>query len=164
MSKIKSKNLSLTKIETKLTWKKLVLKSSKLKQIKKLEGWLNENNYLIDNNITTEPQASGLYYIETLEGTGNAPTNGQQVAVHYTGKLLDGSVFDSSIGKLPFTFPLGYGYVIAGWDEGIALMKKGGKATLIIPSSLGYGSSGSGSTIPPYSNLVFDVELVDIGM
>lgn len=120
--------------------------------------------YLIDNNITTEPQASGLYYIETLEGTGNAPTNSQQVAVHYTGKLLDGSVFDSSIGKLPFTFPLGYGYVIAGWDEGIALMKKGGKATLIIPSSLGYGSSGSGSTIPPYSNLVFDVELVDIGM
>lgn len=120
--------------------------------------------YLIDNNITTEPQASGLYYIETLAGTGNAPLNGQQVAVHYTGKLLDGSVFDSSIGKLPFTFPLGYGYVIAGWDEGIALMKKGGKATLIIPSSLGYGSSGSGSTIPPYSTLVFDVELVEIGM
>ena len=119
--------------------------------------------YLIDNNITTEPQPSGLYYIETLAGTGNAPAYGQQVYVHYTGKLLNGSVFDSSQGKLPFDFPLGLGYVIAGWDEGIALMKEGGKATLIIPSTLGYGSSGSGS-IPPYSTLVFDVELVDIGM
>jgi len=119
--------------------------------------------YLIDNNITTEPQPSGLYYIETLAGAGNAPTYGQQVYVHYTGKLLNGSVFDSSQGKLPFDFPLGLGYVIAGWDEGIALMKEGGKATLIIPSTLGYGSSGKGS-IPPYSTLVFDVELVDIGM
>lgn len=119
--------------------------------------------YLIDNNITTEPEASGLYYIETLAGTGSSPLTGQQVAVHYTGKLLNGSVFDSSIGKLPFTFPLGLGYVIQGWDEGIALMKEGGKATLIIPSSLGYGSSGS-SSIPPYSTLIFDVELVSIGM
>lgn len=122
-------------------------------------------NYLDDNNITTEPETSGLYYIETTTGTGDFPQAGQEVSVHYTGKLINGTEFDSSIGGQPFSFPLGMGYVIPGWDEGIALMKKGGKATLIIPSSLAYGASGAGQgAIPPYSTLVFDVELVDIGL
>ncbi len=119
------------------------------------------NQYLADNQITEEPKASGLYYIETETGTGLQPQQGETVDVHYTGKLIDGSVFDTSLGGNPFSFALGTGYVIKGWDEGIAYMKKGGKATLIIPSELGYGSSGSGP-IPPYSTLIFDVELIDV--
>jgi FKBP-type peptidyl-prolyl cis-trans isomerase len=118
--------------------------------------------YLDDNNITTQPEASGLYYIETTAGTGDHPVSGNTVSVHYTGKFLDGNVFDSSAGRNPIDFTLGVGQVIAGWDEGIALMKKGGKATLIIPSYLAYGPTGRNS-IPPYSTLVFDVELVYIG-
>ncbi len=119
------------------------------------------NAYLSEHNITQEPTKSGLYYIETQSGTGNQAKSGDIVTVHYTGKLIDGSQFDSSVGKDPFSFQLGKGEVIAGWDEGIALMKTGGKATLIIPSELGYGSQGAG-TIPRYSTLIFDVELVDI--
>ena len=117
--------------------------------------------YLLENNITTEPEESGLYYIETEVGTGLQPQQGDTVDVHYTGRLIDSTIFDTSTGGDPFFFTLGTGYVISGWDEGIAYMKEGGKATLIIPSVLGYGSSGSGS-IPPYSTLIFDVELVDI--
>jgi FKBP-type peptidyl-prolyl cis-trans isomerase len=119
------------------------------------------NQYLADNQITAEPKASGLYYIETEAGTGLQPQQGDSVDVHYTGKLIDGTVFDTSVGGSPFSFVLGTGYVIPGWDEGIGYMKEGGKATLIIPSVLGYGSSGTGP-IPPYSTLIFDVELVDV--
>ena len=119
------------------------------------------NQYLADNQITTEPEASGLYYIETEAGTGLQPQQGETVDVHYTGKLIDGTVFDTSVGGSSFSFTLGIGYVIPGWDEGIGYMKEGGKAILIIPSKLGYGSSGIGS-IPPYSTLIFDVELVDV--
>ena len=115
--------------------------------------------YIDDNGITTEPNASGLYYIETKAGTGAQAVAGKMVSVHYTGKLLNGTVFDSSAGGNPIDFVLGVGQVIPGWDEGIALMKQGGVASLIIPSSLAYGSSGSGP-IPPYSTLVFDVQLV----
>ena len=117
--------------------------------------------YLLENNITTEARESGLYYIETEAGTGLQPQQGDSVFVHYTGMLIDSTVFDTSVGGNPFVFALGTGYVISGWDEGIAYMKEGGKATLIIPSVLGYGSSGSGS-VPPYSTLIFDVELVDV--
>ncbi|NQU81908.1 MAG: FKBP-type peptidyl-prolyl cis-trans isomerase [Bacteroidetes bacterium] len=117
--------------------------------------------YILENNITTEAKESGLYYIETEAGTGLLPQQGDTVDVHYTGRLVDSTVFDTSVGGDPFSFALGTGYVIPGWDEGIAYMKEGGKATIIIPSVLGYGSSGSGS-IPPYSTLIFDVELVDV--
>jgi FKBP-type peptidyl-prolyl cis-trans isomerase len=82
------------------------------------------------------------------------------VKVNYTGKLLDGTQFDSSEGRDPIEFALGTGRVIKGWDEGIAMMRKGEKAVLIIPSTLGYGERGS-QRIPPFSTLVFDVELVD---
>jgi FKBP-type peptidyl-prolyl cis-trans isomerase len=117
--------------------------------------------YLDEHNITTEPTSSGLYYIETLEGDGDYPQIGNRVTVNYEGRFLDGEVFDTSYNKDPFSFNLGFGIVIKGWDEGIMYMKNGGKATLIIPSSLAYGSQANGE-IPPYSTLIFDVELLAI--
>jgi FKBP-type peptidyl-prolyl cis-trans isomerase len=118
-------------------------------------------NYLVDNNITATPTESGLYIIDVKKGKGAKASKGSLVKVHYTGRLLDGTVFDSSVERgVPIEFPLGEGRVIRGWDEGIAKLKKGGKAQLIIPSSLGYGGQGGGP-IPPFSTLVFDVELVD---
>ena len=107
--------------------------------------------------------ASGLEYIELEAGTGAQAEAGKTVSVHYTGKLTDGKVFDSSIPRgEPITFKLGVGQVIKGWDEGIALMKVGGKAQLVIPSDLAYGDRGAGGVIPPNTTLVFDVELVDV--
>ncbi|MBI5962237.1 MAG: FKBP-type peptidyl-prolyl cis-trans isomerase [Chloroflexi bacterium] len=107
--------------------------------------------------------ASGLEYVEIEAGNGAQAKAGDTVRVHYTGKFLDGKVFDSSISRgEPLEFPLGKGRVIRGWDEGIALMKVGGKATLTIPPQLAYGESGAGGVIPPNATLVFDVELVGI--
>lgn len=118
--------------------------------------------YIADNNITTEPTASGLYYIETLAGTGERARTGMTVSVYYKGYLLDGTVFDQNLDyETPFTFTLGYSNVIQGWHEGISYMKDGGKATLIIPSSLGYSYNSSG-LIPAYSTLIFEVELVNV--
>lgn len=106
---------------------------------------------------------SGLQYIVVEEGTGASPQPGDVVLVHYTGTLDDGSTFDSSRDRgEPFAFPLGQGRVIAGWDEGIALMKVGGQATLIIPPDLGYGARGFPPVIPENATLHFDVELVGI--
>jgi peptidylprolyl isomerase len=107
--------------------------------------------------------ASGLEYIEMEAGTGAQAQAGKTVSVHYTGKLQDGTIFDSSISRNePITFRLGVGQVIKGWDEGIALMKVGGKAQLVIPAALGYGEYGAGGVIPPNATLVFDVELVTV--
>ena len=109
-----------------------------------------------------ETTDSGLKYIILEEGKGNFPQSGQNVSVHYTGYLLDGTKFDSSHDrKEPIMFPLGQGRVIPGWDEGIGLLKVGGKAKLIIPPNLGYGSRAVGP-IPANSILIFEVELVDI--
>ena len=118
--------------------------------------------YIKDNNIITKPLASGLYYIETKKGTGAKAAKGKSVSVHYTGRLLNGNEFDSSVGKTPFDFVLGQGQVIPGWDEGIALMSVGGKAKFIIPSSLAYGTQAMGDKIPAYSTLVFEVELIGV--
>jgi peptidylprolyl isomerase len=119
-------------------------------------------NYLVQNNITVEPTATGLYYVMTQEGNGEKPEVGQVVKVHYTGKLLDGTVFDSSVERgEPISKPIGVGQLIPGWDEGILMMSKGEKGMLYIPYYLGYGDRDMGE-IPPFSNLVFEVELVDI--
>ena len=114
--------------------------------------------------ITT---ASGLRYIEQAAGAGTAAKAGDSVAVHYTGWLYKdgekGGKFDSSVDRgQTFSFPLGAGRVIKGWDEGVAGMKPGGRRTLIIPPALGYGASGAGGVIPPNATLMFDVELIEI--
>jgi peptidylprolyl isomerase len=112
-------------------------------------------------NVLTTP--SGLQYIEIQKGDGPAPEVGEVVSVNYRGTLEDGTEFDSSYSRgEPIAFPLGKGYVIPGWDEGIALMNVGGKARLIIPPDLAYGEEGAAGVIPPDATLIFDVELVSI--
>ena len=107
--------------------------------------------------------ASGLFYLITQKGNGKKAKKGDQVAVHYTGMLLDGKVFDSSLYRgQPLNFTVGVGQVIEGWDEGILLLHEGDKARLVIPSDLAYGAHGAGGVIPPHATLVFDVELVRV--
>ena len=107
--------------------------------------------------------ATGLEYEDLTEGTGASPQTGQTVTVHYTGWLTNGTKFDSSVDRnTPFRFPIGRGRVIAGWDEGVASMKVGGRRKLTIPSNLGYGPQGAGGVIPPNATLVFEVELISV--
>ena len=107
--------------------------------------------------------ASGLQYTDDQQGTGTAAKAGDTVEVHYTGTLKDGTKFDSSRDRgRPFSFHLGAGRVIKGWDEGVAGMKVGGKRTLVIPANLGYGARGVPNLIPPNSELTFEVELLAI--
>lgn len=119
-------------------------------------GSMAENN----QEVTTP---SGLKYVDQVVGTGEAAVAGKNVSVHYTGWLESGKKFDSSVDRgQPFSFPLGAGRVIKGWDEGVQGMKVGGKRKLTIPSDLGYGSRGAGGVIPPNATLIFDVELLGI--
>ena len=130
-------------------------------QMKKDDAVLQE--YIKKNNLSVQKTPSGVYYQVLKPGTGPKPNPGQTVSVNYNGTLLSGKLFDSSDkqGK-PIDFPLGQGAVIPGWDEGIALLNKGSKAVLLIPSSLAYGTRGAGADIPANAPLRFEVELVDI--
>ncbi|RYD92797.1 MAG: peptidylprolyl isomerase [Sphingobacteriales bacterium] len=131
--------------------------------------------YIAENKLAPKTTASGLKYIVKTAGTKAKPLAGDTVYVNYTGRTLDGKVFDSSIeadakaggvyneGRPygPISFALGTGRVIPGWDEGLAILNEGSKATFLIPSNLGYGERGSGA-IPPYATLAFDLELVKV--
>jgi len=119
--------------------------------------------FIRQNYANARQRPSGLLFVERNPGTGDAtPTTGQEVIVHYDGRLLDGTRFDSSYAKgYPYTFRLGTGMVIQGWDEAFLTMKKGEKRTLIVPYWLGYGVQGNPPNIPPRATLVFDVELLD---
>jgi peptidylprolyl isomerase len=105
---------------------------------------------------------SGLTYLITKKGTGVRPKKGDTVVIHYTGMLTNGVKFDSSRDGKPFSFKLGLGQVIKGWDEGVAKMRVGDHAILVIPAKLAYGSKGAGDVIPPDANLIFVVEIVDV--
>jgi len=119
-------------------------------------------DYVKANNIKVRPSQSGLYYIETIEGKGKSPKKGDKISIHYTGMLLNGDVFDTSVKRgIPLEFTFGHDEYISGIEEGISLMQVGGKARLIIPSSIAFGSEYNGN-IPPYSPLIFDVELIKI--
>ena len=120
-----------------------------------------ENIKMAQAQEVTTP--TGLKYTDEVIGNGASPRNGQIVVVHYTGWLTDGTKFDSSVDRgQPFTFPLGQGQVIRGWDEGVASMKIGGKRKLVIPPALGYGARGAGGVIPPNATLVFEVQLLGV--
>ena len=126
-------------------------------------------NATVHAQTTGKPMTtpSGLQIIDTKVGAGASPKTGQTCVMHYTGWLYEngakGKKFDSSVDRgQPFEFPIGTHRVIAGWDEGVATMKVGGKRTLIIPPQLGYGERGAGGAIPPNATLIFDVELIGI--
>lgn len=132
-------------------------------------------NYISKNKLDPKKTDSGLQYIVKEEGTGNKAVVGDTVVVNYTGSLVSGKIFDTNDAELakkentfnpmrqyePIRFRVGHDPVIQGWTEGLQLLNKGSKATLLVPSSIGYGERGGGS-IPPYAPLIFDVELVDI--
>jgi bifunctional DNA-binding transcriptional regulator/antitoxin component of YhaV-PrlF toxin-antitoxin module len=123
----------------------------------------NGKEIVLRKRAKMEKTASGLEYTDDVVGTGATPKAGQTVVVHYTGWLMDGKKFDSSRDRnQPFSFVLGQGQVIKGWDEGLATMKVGGRRTLVIPPGLAYGANGAGGVIPPNATLKFDVELLDV--
>lgn len=116
----------------------------------------------LGGSLKTETTSTGLRITELVIGNGETALEGKNVSVNYKGTLENGKEFDSSYGRAPFTFPLGAGRVIKGWDEGVAGMKVGGKRELTIPPSLGYGERGAGGVIPPNATLIFEVELLSV--
>jgi len=149
-------------------------RAAKLDVLKKEEAGKLEA-YLKEKGIKTKPLPSGLIYIETKAGSGPVPKDSSNIKVNYVGRLIDGTLFDTNNEKIakaenkyqegrpyePFSFQLGVTPLIPGWTEGMRQMKAGGKATLIIPSSIGYGEADQG-IIPPYSTLIFEIEMLEI--
>ena len=136
--------------------KKELAEKAQKEDVEKIEKYLKENK------LKAKQTDSGLYYIIEKKGKGTQAEAGKTVSVHYKGTLLDGTKFDSSYDRNePIEFKLGVGQVITGWDEGITLLKVGSKGKLLIPSELAYGSRSAGK-IPPYSVLIFDIELMDV--
>jgi FKBP-type peptidyl-prolyl cis-trans isomerase len=121
-----------------------------------INNYLNTNS---DKNFVQQP--SGLYYLEVLAGTGRQPVALDTVYVVYTGKFLNGNVFDSNVGGNQLYFAIGQGEMLTGFEEGIMLMKQGGKATILVPSNLAYGTQGF-YTIPGYTALLYDIELAKV--
>jgi FKBP-type peptidyl-prolyl cis-trans isomerase len=153
--KVKTKDEVMAEQKAMEEKRKAEAEENKAQEVEKIQ------KYLKDNNITVKPLESGLYVVIEKQGKGKRAKAGDDVTVDYTGYLLDGTKFDSSKDHgQPFTFKLGAGRVIKGWDEGVAKLNVGGKAKLIIPSNLAYGERGAGGVIPPYAPLVFDVELI----
>jgi len=137
--------------------------SSKIVALIILVVFLAAPSFAAQDAKKTVTTSSGLKYVDVVVGKGASPTTGKQVKVHYTGTLENGKKFDSSVDrKEPFSFTIGVGQVIPGWDEGVMSMKVGGKRKLIIPPNLGYGTQGAGGVIPPNATLLFDVELLDV--
>ncbi|NJM94268.1 MAG: peptidylprolyl isomerase [Cytophagales bacterium] len=170
--------VGLPKITTREGFQEMQMAAYETHQKKQLETDKEIiQKYLNDNQLQAEQTESGLSYTISQTGTGKQAEAGKLVKVNYTGKLLTGEVFDSSLEDVakesgnynpqrpyePFSFPLGQGRVIPGWDEGISLLSEGAKATLYIPSTLAYGSRGAGGKIPANAVLVFDVELLEVG-
>jgi len=122
----------------------------------------SSNTSPLGGSLKTETTSTGLRITELLIGNGEPALEGKTVSVNYKGTLENGKEFDSSYGRAPFSFPLGAGRVIKGWDEGVAGMKVGGKRELTIPPSLGYGERGAGGVIPPNATLIFEVELLSV--
>lgn len=118
--------------------------------------------FLEENDITTPPLESGLYYIELEEGVGELPDSADVVSIYYVGQFLNGFVFDNNSGGTPLPISIGSGQVIPGMEEGLKLMKKEGSALLIIPSELAYGEYGVTGIIPPFMTLLYEVEVFDI--
>ena len=157
----------LKSVQTKAQHEKELAKEKAAAEKKEKELMAQEKvtiqKYIKDNKVTEKPTASGLYYIETVAGNGEQAMPGDKVKVHYKGTLLDGTKFDSSYDRdTPFEFTIGKGQVIKGWDEGIAMMKVGGKATLIVPSDIAYGARARGGVIHAYAPLKFEVELLEV--
>lgn len=119
-------------------------------------------SYVKKNKITAKPNDKGLYVVVKKKGNGPKVAMGKEVSIHYTGRLLDGTVFDSSVGKAPLTYVVGKMGLIAGWEEGVKDQPAGTQLQLIIPSALAYGPQGRPGHIPPYSPLVFDLEIVSV--
>lgn len=169
---LKAQTLEEAMAERNAAMAKLKAEAEKLK----LAEAENLNKYIAANKLVPVTTASGLKYVIKTAGNKPKPLNGDTVYVNYTGRTLDGKVFDSSIeadakaGGLqqpgrtyePISFALGSGRVIPGWDEGLLLLNEGSKATFLIPSKLAYGERGAGQDIQPYSPLIFDVELVKV--
>ena len=164
-----------TIIETKVKIEKMMQEEQFEKQKAEKDAQAIEE-YLKAEGIAAETTPSGLRYIIDTPGKGKKPLPGDYVKVHYTGRLLEGGVFDTSQAEVaqahgihhpqrtyePFKFQVGKGQVIAGWDEGLQLISKGSKARLFIPSELAYGSRGAGHMIPPHAVLVFEIHLISV--